>query len=259
MLKVTIFDRNSMKNLRGIISPKTPNQTVKPSRGHTLLSPGYPTVPLSGLGHSSVSSFFRSKFGKNGLLMRDLRIKVRIYELKLNRLIKSHLSQNRSKSRSRNRWLSLHSPRRPGSLLAHCRRWWALSNGASLPQRKNRGQEIKINHWPKKPYFRRFPASLPRKLWPGFTIWSSVKHIQGSGPLESCCSLEETSPFWRDPESATSPGRLPGIASEGQVLSLSSFNQTCVKSLINNLVKLLINYSSSTLTLASRESCNIQK
>ena len=55
MLKVTIFDRNSMKNLWGIISPKTPNRTVKPARGDTLPSAGNPTVPLSGLGHSSVS------------------------------------------------------------------------------------------------------------------------------------------------------------------------------------------------------------
>jgi len=191
--------------------------------------------------------------------MRDLRIKVRIYELKLNRLIKSHLSQNRSKSSSRNRWLSLHSPRRPGSLLAHCRRWWALSNGASSPQRKNRGQEIKINHWPKKPYFRRFPPSLHIKLLPGFTIGFLEKQFQGSGPLDSCCTLQETSPPWRWFLHPASTGRLPGIASEGQVLSLSSFNQTCVKSLINNLVKLIISHSSSTLALASRESCNIQK
>ena len=32
--------------------------------------------------------------------MRDLRRKVKVYDLKLNRLIKSHLSQNRSKSSS---------------------------------------------------------------------------------------------------------------------------------------------------------------
>jgi hypothetical protein len=56
MLKVTIFDRNSMKNLRGIISPKTPNQTESGAVGHTLSSAGNPTVPLSGLGHSSVST-----------------------------------------------------------------------------------------------------------------------------------------------------------------------------------------------------------
>jgi hypothetical protein len=56
MLKVTIFDRNSMKNLRGIISPKTPNQTVAPTVNHTLPSSGYPTVPLSGLGHISFST-----------------------------------------------------------------------------------------------------------------------------------------------------------------------------------------------------------
>ena len=142
--------------------------------------------------------------------MRDLRIKVRIYELKLNRLIKSHLSQNRSKSSSRNRWLSLHSPRKPGSLLAHCRRWWALSNGASLPQRKNRGQEIQINHWPKKPYFRRFPAYCHIKLWPGFTVGSSARDALGSGPPDSCCTLAETSPFWGDLSSAASPGPTSG-------------------------------------------------
>ena len=56
MLKVTIFDRNSMKNLRGIISPKTPNQPVAPAVEPVQLSAGYPTVPLSGLGHSSVST-----------------------------------------------------------------------------------------------------------------------------------------------------------------------------------------------------------
>ena len=56
MLKVTIFDRNSMKNLRGIISPKTPNQMVAPTGGRTLPSAGYLTVPLSGLGSSSVST-----------------------------------------------------------------------------------------------------------------------------------------------------------------------------------------------------------
>ena len=191
--------------------------------------------------------------------MRDLRIKVRIYELKLNRLIKSHLSQNRSKCSSRNRWLSLHSPRRPGSLLAHCRRWWALSNGASSPQRKNRGQEIKINHWPNKPYFCHFPPNLPRKLLPGFTIWSSARDALGSGPPDSWCTLAETNHYGDSSSITPHQGPLPGIASEGQVLSLSSFNQTCGKSLINNLVKLLINYSSSTLTLASRESCNIQE
>ena len=54
MLKVTIFDRNSMKNLRGIISPKTPNQTVAPAVIRTLPSAGNPTVPLSSLGSSSV-------------------------------------------------------------------------------------------------------------------------------------------------------------------------------------------------------------
>ena len=54
MLKVTIFDRNSMKNLRGIISPKTPNQMVAQAGGYTLPSAGYPTVPLSGLGFSSL-------------------------------------------------------------------------------------------------------------------------------------------------------------------------------------------------------------
>ena len=48
MLKVTIFDRNSMKNLRGIISPKTPNQTVAPTMDLTLPSALNPTVPLSG-------------------------------------------------------------------------------------------------------------------------------------------------------------------------------------------------------------------
>ena len=47
MLKVTIFDRNSMKNLRGIISPKTPNQTVAPTRGRTLPRAGFPTVQES--------------------------------------------------------------------------------------------------------------------------------------------------------------------------------------------------------------------
>jgi hypothetical protein len=56
MLKVTIFDRNSMKNLRGIISPKTPNQTKKPAGEGTLPSAGNPTVPLSGLGFSSFST-----------------------------------------------------------------------------------------------------------------------------------------------------------------------------------------------------------
>ena len=56
MLKVTIFDRNSMKTLRGIISPKTPNQTVKPAVNPVQPSAGYPTVPLSGLGHSSFST-----------------------------------------------------------------------------------------------------------------------------------------------------------------------------------------------------------
>ena len=56
MLKVTIFDRNSMKNLRGIISPKTPNQTVAPAVNLTLPSAGYPTVPLSGLGFAPVST-----------------------------------------------------------------------------------------------------------------------------------------------------------------------------------------------------------
>ena len=56
MLKVTIFDQNSMKNLRGIISPKTPNRTVAPAGAITLPSAGYPTVPLSGLVHSSVST-----------------------------------------------------------------------------------------------------------------------------------------------------------------------------------------------------------
>ena len=142
--------------------------------------------------------------------MRDLRIKVRIYELKLNRLIKSHLSQNRSKSSSRNRWLSLHSPRKPGSLLAHCRRWWALSNGASLPQRKNRGQEIQINHWPKKPSFWPFPANLHIKLWPGFTVGSSARDALGSGPPDSCCTLAETSPLWGDLPSAASPWPTSG-------------------------------------------------
>ena len=145
--------------------------------------------------------------------MRDLRIKVRIYELKLNLLIKSHLSQNRSKSRSRNRWLSLHSPRRPGSLLAHCRRWWALSNGASSPQRKNRGQEIKINHWPKMPYFRRFSISWPRKLCPGFTSKFLAIHIQGIVvPPWLHYHLEDISGL------PLLQGRLPGIASEGQTL-----------------------------------------
>ena len=147
--------------------------------------------------------------------MRDLRIKVRIYELKLNRLIKSHLSQNRSKSSSRNRWLSLHSPRKPGSLLAHCRRWWALSNGASLPQRKNRGQEIKINHWPKKPYFRRLPANLHIKLWPGFTFWSSAAEPLASGPLDSCCTLEETSPPWGYLRHPAPPGPTSGYCKWG--------------------------------------------
>ena len=55
MLKVTIFDRNSMKNLGGIISPKTPNRTVAPAMDRTLPSALNPTVPLSGLGSSSVS------------------------------------------------------------------------------------------------------------------------------------------------------------------------------------------------------------
>ena len=54
MLKVTILDRNSMKNHRGIISPKTPNQTEGEAMEGTLPSAGNPTVPLSGLGHSSV-------------------------------------------------------------------------------------------------------------------------------------------------------------------------------------------------------------
>jgi len=56
MLKVTIFDRNIMKNHRGINSPKSPNRTVAPSMGDTLPIAGYPTVPLSGLGFSSFST-----------------------------------------------------------------------------------------------------------------------------------------------------------------------------------------------------------
>jgi hypothetical protein len=147
--------------------------------------------------------------------MRDLRIKVRIYELKLNRLIKSHLSQNRSKSRSRNRWLSLHSPRRLGSSLAHCRPWWALSNGASSPQRKNRGQEIKINHWPKKPYFRRFPASWHKKLLPGFTSKFSAKDIQGLGPPDSCCATMVALAPWGYLRSAPSPRATSGYCKLG--------------------------------------------
>ena len=71
MLKATIFDRNSMKNHRAIISRKTPNQTVAPPRGLTLPNAGNPTVPLSGLGYSSFSTLFDIKIGKNGLLMRD--------------------------------------------------------------------------------------------------------------------------------------------------------------------------------------------
>ena len=59
--------------------------------------------------------------------------------------------------------------------------------GESLAERKNLGQEIGSDHWPKKPYFRRFPANLPRKLWPGLTFCSSAGDALGSGPLDSCC------------------------------------------------------------------------
>ena len=67
MLKVTIFDRNSMKNLRGIISPKTPNQTERGAVNDTLPSAGYPTVPESRGSLASVFILFDSKFGKNRL------------------------------------------------------------------------------------------------------------------------------------------------------------------------------------------------
>ena len=191
--------------------------------------------------------------------MRDLRIKVRIYELKLNRLIKSHLSQNRSKSRSRNRWLSLHSPRRPGSSLAHCRRWWALSNGASSPQRKNRGQEIKINHWPKKTYFCHFSAKCHKKLMQGFASKFSEKHIQGLAPPDYCCATMVALSPWGYLRSPPSPRATSGYCKLGSNAFTFLINQTCVISLINNQANQLINYSSLTLTLASREGLSIKE
>ena len=82
--------------------------------------------------------------------------------------------------------------------------------GESLAERKNRGQEIDSNHWPKKASFRRFPANLPRKLWPGFTGGSSAGGALRSGPPDSCCTLQETSPLWRDAQSGASPDPTSG-------------------------------------------------
>ena len=104
----------------------------------------------------------------------------------------------------------MHLLQRPARLNTHCRRRCALSEGGGLAERFILGQEIGSNHWPKKASFRRFPANLPRKLWPGFTGGSSARDALGSGPPDSCCTLAETSPFWRDAQSGDSPDPTSG-------------------------------------------------
>ena len=104
--------------------------------------------------------------------MTDLQRKVRNWDLNLNRLIKYREGRESSYFTSWNRRPSLHLPSFPASPLALCWRWCALSNGVCLSNKLFGVKERGRDHWPKKPCFRRFSASWPRKLSPGFQICS---------------------------------------------------------------------------------------
>ena len=133
------------------------------------------------------------------------------------------------------------------SALPYSIRWLGLH------QRKNRGQEIKINHWPKKHSFWHFSAAWHRKLWPGFTICSSEAKTQSSGPPDSCWTLAETYNTGDISGLTFLHAQIPGFEKEGQTLLLSMINPTCVKSLINNHANQLINkHPSPSLSLREK-------
>ena len=93
--------------------------------------------------------------------------KWRVKDLRLNRLITYKEGRESSHSTSWNRRPSLDIPRFPASSLGHYWRRGALSNGGSLSEVLTGVKERGTDHWPKKPYFRRFSASWLRKFGQG--------------------------------------------------------------------------------------------
>ena len=152
--------------------------------------------------------------------MTDLQRKVRNWDLNLNRLIKYREGRESSYFTFWNRWPSLHLPSFPASPLALCWRWGALSNGVCLSNELSGVKERGRDHWPKKPYFRRFSASWPRKLSPGFQICSLGLNFLALGLLHTCSanwSHLHTGAFssqWH------LHGRLAGIAKAAGMLLL---------------------------------------
>ena len=126
--------------------------------------------------------------------------KWRVKDLRLNRLIKYREGRESSYFTSWNRRPSLDVPRFPASSLGHCWRWGALYNGGSLSEVLSGVKERGKDHWPKKPYFRRFSASWHRKLWPGFPFCSSEKMCLGLG----------SSYTWSETRSHRHIGRIQG-------------------------------------------------
>ena len=111
--------------------------------------------------------------------------KWRVKDLRLNRLITYIEGRESSYFTSLNRRPSLEVPRFLASPLGHCWRRGALSNGGSLSEVLTGIKERGRDHWPKKPYFRRFSASWHRKLWPGFASKSKEMRLMVTGLLHT--------------------------------------------------------------------------
>ena len=99
-------------------------------------------------------------------------------------------------------------------------RWGALSNGGSLSEVLTVIKERGRDHWPKKPYFRRFSARWHRKLWQLVTSKSFVKNILATRSLDSFSPTMVTIAPWSYLQSTASPWRVPGFAKAAGMLLL---------------------------------------
>ena len=168
-----IIQQNSMKNLRGHFSRKLPNIGLGGVKGTHPSECGLSNgARIAGFHLWTLDLIYEQVWPKLPMIEWFIQ-KWRVKDLRLNRLITYWEGRESSYFTSWNRRPSLDMPRFPASSLGHCWRWGGLSNGGSLSKVLTGVKERGRDHWPKKPYFRRFSASWHRKLWPGFPFCSS--------------------------------------------------------------------------------------
>ena len=146
--------------------------------------------------------------------MRDFHWKVRVRDLKLKSLIKFRLSQNRSQSSSWSRCADAHLPSFSAGVLAHCRRYGALSEGGFPPERSC-GSRDKILSLAEKAPLSSIFGKLTEKTLARVSNLFFGEDVPGVGTLTNMISQLAQLSHWRDARSPASPGPTCGNRESG--------------------------------------------